>query len=85
MISKEKKPSISRQIFVFIAALLVSGTGAKIVYALYLFCGMPLVAAAAGPTVTVLLSALGFGLWIFSWIMCFRWLYAYFKKEFLGT
>ena len=83
MISNEKNKKISLKLFIFFATFLISGIAAKMVYVLYVLCLMALVSG--GSTVSFIIFVLGVGLSIFTWIMCFRWLYAYFKKEFLST
>ena len=80
MIDQEKNQNIFYKPFLFLAAFFISGIAAKMVYVLYSICLMALVSG--GSTVSFIIFVLGLGLSIFTWIMCFRWLYDYLKKEF---
>lgn len=79
MNNQEKKQSVFYKLFSVFIALFISGIVAKIVYVLYSLCLLALIKA--GPTMSFIIFITGLGLSIFSWVMCFKWLYGYLKKE----
>jgi hypothetical protein len=79
----EKQRKFSTSLFQLTMSILVGLVAFKVVYIVFIFGLIPFLPESS--ILTPIALFVGFTLSVFSGIMCFRWLYAYFRREYYGT